>query len=254
MIFEEDKVLLDTYNSLKIKFPNKFDSLNVVKTVIRHRNFWKPEKVKTMLLAESHVYTTDDEVAIRLRYPEDEEFRDLPDEFVKLVYCLGYGENILAPSVIDNPGTWQYWKIFAACGSDNPCPNYNEILKSGTAYDHQRLLNKVRLLKSLKEKGIWLVDCSIVGLYDSGQKTASLKEMKEIIPFCWDNYISKIVEREKPGYIIVIGEGVNSWLGNRIHMTGIDNETVPQPQKRNYDYNRAFGILQKICNRLFDVS
>jgi hypothetical protein len=247
--FEEEKVLLDTYNRLKFKFSNKFDSFTVVNTVVKHRNFWKPDKVKTMLLAESHVYTTDDEVAVRLRYPEDEEFRDLPDEFVKLVYCLGYGENILAPSVIDNPGTWQYWKIFAACCSDNPCPDYNDVLKGGTADNYLRYTNKIRLLKTLKAKGVWLVDCSIVGLYDSGQKTASLKEMTEIIPFCWDNYISKIVERDKPEYIIVIGQGVKSWLGDRIKLTGIDNTTIPQPQKRDYDYNEALGILQQICNR-----
>jgi hypothetical protein len=244
----EEKLLLETYNKLSVKFSRRFDSYTVVKTVIKHRNFWKPEKVKTMLLAESHVYTTDDEVAVKLRYPEDEEFRDLPDEFVKLVYCLGYGESILAPAVIDNHDTWQYWKLFAACGSDNPCPSYGNILKKGTPYNHQRYLNKIRLLRTLQAKGVWLVDCSIVALYDSGNKPTP-KVMSKIIPFCWDNYISKIVEKEKPGYIIVIGEGVNSWLGNRIHMTGIDNHTIPQPQKRNYDYNNAFRILQKICNR-----
>jgi len=105
----ENAAILTAYNEIKISIPSlKADSLSVVKAVIKHRNYWKPPQVKTLLLGESHVYTSDEEQSNILQYPNYEDFGGLPQEFVKLVYCLGYGEQTLAPLVSDNAGTWQY--------------------------------------------------------------------------------------------------------------------------------------------------
>jgi len=42
------------------------------------------------------------------------EARFAPTDFVRLVYCLGYGENELLDGglVPGNGGTWQYWDLF----------------------------------------------------------------------------------------------------------------------------------------------
>ncbi|MDQ6666242.1 MAG: hypothetical protein M3Z23_17830, partial [Acidobacteriota bacterium] len=42
---------------------------------------------------------------------------DIPRGFVRLVYCLGYGESHLLDEPIEarNSGTPQFWKIFYSC-------------------------------------------------------------------------------------------------------------------------------------------
>ena len=110
----------------------KFDSFSVVKTVHDFREFWKPKQVKVILLAESHVYTKDDEWEIlfkpNLFLPEN-----YPRHFVRFVYCIAYGENHLLSKFIDNnPGTFQYWEIFYSCLNDVKKNNFDfsPILKT----------------------------------------------------------------------------------------------------------------------------
>ena len=50
--------LLKTYKTLESTLGSKsIESFEIVNTVHDYRLFWKPKKVKTVLLAESHVYT-----------------------------------------------------------------------------------------------------------------------------------------------------------------------------------------------------
>lgn len=70
------------------------------------------------LSSESHVYTSERDLQRSVQCPPCLNTANLPSGFVRLVYCLGYGENrILASPVRDpsNGGTPQYWKIFYAC-------------------------------------------------------------------------------------------------------------------------------------------
>jgi len=90
----------------------KIDSFSVVKTVHDLREFWKPKNVKVILLAESHVYTKDDEWKILLNLDSSLP-ENYPNHFVRFIYCLGYGENhLLGNPVMKNFGTPQYWQIF----------------------------------------------------------------------------------------------------------------------------------------------
>ena len=57
-----------------------------------HRSYWRPKNVRVLLLAESHAYTAREELERRLTISDD-EFELVPQGFVRLVYCLGYGEN-----------------------------------------------------------------------------------------------------------------------------------------------------------------
>lgn len=57
---------------------------------------------------------------------------DVPRGFVRLVYCLGYGENWLLNHPINNPsntGTLQFWKIFYRC--INPVQSNRDFSKLG---------------------------------------------------------------------------------------------------------------------------
>jgi len=252
-LLEDDfpQKITKTYNEIRRRFSLlHIDSLKVVQDVIKHRNYWKPDKVKTTLLAESHVYTPDNENTIKIEYPEDEIFNDLPSNFVRLVYCLGYGENHLVTNIIKNKGTPQYWKIFSACASDSENFEFYKVSKTETPNDIYRLKNKVSLLRKLRSKGVWLVDCSIVGLYNFG-KTIGPNVLSEVLEYCWDNYIKSIIKKENPGHIVIIGKGVGGAISRKLRIIGVDYTVLPQPQARlsSEEHQEALRQYQGICNR-----
>src|SRR5271166_1129220 len=91
------------------------EPFEVLERVEQHRVYWRPLKPSVVLLAESHVYTTADELRRSLR-PTVELPKGVPRGFVRLVYCLGYGENeLLDERIAKNSGTAQFWKIFKSC-------------------------------------------------------------------------------------------------------------------------------------------
>jgi hypothetical protein len=115
-----------------------------------HRWFWKPKDVKFIVVAESHVYTSAKENKVKIDRLLPKGFpQNAPLRFVKLVYCLGYGEpDILdARGMIDNNrGTPAYWKLFGDWIGFYP--------------DRRGIEWKLEVLNRMKEKGIWLLDAS----------------------------------------------------------------------------------------------
>jgi hypothetical protein len=61
-----------------------------VELVEEYRQYWKPKKIRVILLAESHVYTCDEDRQITL--PQIPALPGYPTEYAKFVYCLAYGE------------------------------------------------------------------------------------------------------------------------------------------------------------------
>lgn len=116
-----------------------------------HRQFWKPTKLRVVLLAESHVYTDQVDLACKIMtnaLPPD--IQHSPSQFVRLIYSLGYGENGLVSGTLTqaNDGTPQYWKIFGQC--------------AGTSANSDGSLTwKISTLRALRARGIWLADTSI---------------------------------------------------------------------------------------------
>src|SRR6266508_2896199 len=141
-----------------------------VQLVEVYRRYWKPDKVKIILLAESHVYTRDDDR--RIIIPAIAQLPRYPSQYARFVYCLGYGERGLTKSDFHpkkRDGTPQFWKIFYSCNNHVSSLNdFSPIL--GRTSHEQRVLNKIQLLQDLKAKGIWLVDASIAALYKDGGK------------------------------------------------------------------------------------
>jgi len=258
-----NSVLMEnTYKKIKENLPDfEPDSLEVAKAVDEHREFWKPDEVKILLLAESHVYT---DQSPPINYSSIDSTKQLlvfcPDCYVKLVYCLAYGEKCLLRKVNEienNSGTPQYWKVFSACASDAEDietikSEFNKILVSKTRDKNERINNKIELLEKLKEKGIWLLDSSIVALYgyEENIKKKVDKIRTNVVKICWEPYISKIILREKPDHIIVIGKGVGRALKNRLKETGIPFDIISQPQDHlsTVDRDKIFLKLQQICN------
>jgi hypothetical protein len=70
---------------------------------------------------------------------------------------------------------------------------------------HERLQNKIKLLRDLKAQGIWLVDTSIVALYKEGKKVTN---MFSALQESWESYTRGVVISSNPEHVICIGKGV----------------------------------------------
>jgi hypothetical protein len=251
-----EKALESTYELIGRACPGaRIDSLEVIKQVEEYRQLWKPEKTNVILLAESHVYTDKEDFQRKCdRSVLDRIIPNYPIRFVRFVYCLGYGEDtLLTKSNHGRPdrGTPQFWKIFSACISENPNNlNSHKILKTGTPSFSTRLRNKVEVLRQMKEKGIWLLDSSIVGLYGNEAKNDP-RVYERVIETCWNNYVGKIIEESKPKFVIVIGKGVEKLVGAKLKFP---YETIDLPQshlsrqKQLENYRRYSEICTAILS------
>ena len=242
--------LEQTYGKIKSAVGNRleFESFDVVKSVDMHRSFWKPDKIRILLLAESHVFTRDSEHSTSMNYRGFSKLRDCPAGYVKLVYCLGYGEKNIA-NVQANRGTPHFWKIFVSCLNQNFDSEAEKILLSKTPSFCDRIRNKISVLDQLKEKGIWLVDASIVALYNDARKPDP-GIMESIIKISWDNYVSRLVQTSNPEKIIVIGKGVHNIVEEELKQTGIHFHVQSQPQglRSKEGLRKSFQKYYNLCN------
>lgn len=198
------KKLINTYSQLIRILGNQIEPLESVQLVETYRRYLKPEKVKVILLAESHVFTTKED--LRIKIPQIESLPNYPEQYAKFVYCLGYGERKLTndPQHPKRDGTPQFWKILYSCNNKiNVKENFAPIL--GKTPPEQRIKNKIKILNDLQEKGIWLVDTSIVALYKNGQK---LTNMFQALEASWNQYTRDVVLSVNPEHVICIGKGV----------------------------------------------
>ncbi|MGA2682015.1 MAG: hypothetical protein ABSF44_09480 [Candidatus Bathyarchaeia archaeon] len=243
------------YDSIKSYIPkNNIESFEVLKQIQEYWNYWKPiNTVNVLLLAESHVYTSQEDFEASYSKIKLESFiKNYPIKFVRLVYCFAYGEpDLLNESLEDNSGTTQFWKIFCACTSktENDLA-FRRILKSDVSF-FPRMRNKVNILNELKARGIWLIDSSLVGIY-----RGAIDEKSDVICASWDNYVKDVVIQAHPKYIAVIGKGVADSLGRRLSSIcstiNADYTVLPQPQavrgphEEQMEYYRQY---QRICSK-----
>jgi hypothetical protein len=202
------------------------EPIEVLRCAEKHRAYWRPERVRVVLLAESHVKTTCEELGHRVVLPVPQN-NDFPSGFVRLVYCLGYGENdVLDRPLSKNPGTPQFWEIFYSCvNAVRANTGFASILKSRTTLS-ERIANKIALLQRLKEAGVWLLDASVAALYPKPKSSI----VRAAIATSWDLYVGPMVRSAQPDHIICIGRGVRSTLGSRLDFLGVPVTTLAQPQ------------------------
>ena len=196
--------LHDTYLALQNVLGNQIEPFESIELIDEYRQYFKPAQVKVLLLAESHVFTSDEDTSIRI--PPISGLKGYPTKYAKFVYCLAYGERSLTKSKSHpkRDGTPQFWKIFYSCSNKiQNQEDFSPIL--GRTPTLERINNKASILLSLKENGIWLVDTSIAALYKDGKK---LKNMQEALSVSWQSYTKEVVLNAEPQHVICIGKGV----------------------------------------------
>jgi len=240
----------NAYSIIKDKFGNKLDlePFPIIESVDKHRKFWKPKKVRVLLLAESHVYTLFNEYDTCLNYDGFSQLDGCPTNYVRLVYCLGYGENNLI-RLDNNKGTPPYWKIFASCLYGNNKTEFAKLQSTKTPNFKQRLKNKMLLLEKLKENGIWLLDASIVALYKKGRIKPTPKTMHDVISTCWDLYVFHMINEMNPEKIIVVGNDVLKPLTLKLNKMNIDFDFQKQPNAymKKEEIPEYFNRFHELC-------
>jgi hypothetical protein len=220
-----------------------------VELVEDYRRYWKPQEVRIILLAESHVFTTKDDRAIELISIPD--LPDYPTQYAKFVYCLAYGEKGLAktPSLLNGTGTPQFWKILYSCGNEITIEktDFKPILKGGASF-HDRIQNKIDLLLHLQRSGVWLVDACITALYNKNVKPDPSR-MASAITTSWKFYTRRVVEECAPKHVICVGRKIGELLKRDIEGSlGINVTVIDQPNAR-IPYQRHMGNLSR-CSEL----
>ncbi len=236
--------LKNTYEKIQNIFEN-IESFSSVELVEEYRQYWKPKKVKIILLAESHVFTNESDMGIELMNLD--LLPDYPRRYSKFVYCLAYGERTLTKSV-NHPrrdGSPQFWKIFYSCVYNIKNNECFKPIQSSTS-SKERIENKIKILQKMKELGIWLIDTSIVALYDNGKKPTNISD---IIQISWENYTKKVLQNANPEHVIVIGKGVAKSIEYSLKKTKLKYTVIAQPNAHlsSDEHLKNYRSYYKLC-------
>lgn len=81
----------------------------------------------------------------------------------------------------------------------------------------------------MKKAGIWLIDTSIVALYNNGKKPSS-NIMSKAIQASWNGYTKNVIKESNPEHIIIIGKDVACSIENEIkNIIGNRYTVIAQP-------------------------
>ena len=188
-------------NDLSVEAPT------VAQLVEEHRWFWKPPKVRLVLLAESHVRTSESDL---MRTIQTQNYNQLlaghpqpPSQYVRLIYNLGYGEpEILHPGpVTPAGGTPGFWKIFATIAGLLPIPPSGNQAKR-----HARRLWKVAVLQNLQRRGVWLLDASVHAVYLGNRLRLPNHVTTKLHQQWWEHYGQPLLDELNPTNTWIIGK------------------------------------------------
>jgi hypothetical protein len=226
----------------RLRLPWGTESAAVMKAVAAHRAYWRPTEVRLLVLSESHVWTRETELATGV--PLDVfGHGEAPLPFVRMVYCLGYGErNLLQGPVQGNFGSPQFWKLLAACVSEQHVPRVVERTEPDFL---RRLAAKLEVLESLKSQGVWLLDACPVALYAASQPKPKMGVLAQALEIAWGAYTREAIRAAAPQAVMVVGKMVFDGIGDRIRALlgpSVPVEWMYQPQARRPAPERAAGI------------
>jgi len=112
-----------------------------------------------------------------------------------------------------NTGTPQFWKIFYSCVNRVTTNKDFAPIQASTS-PAQRITNKITLLKTLQERGVWLLDASLAALYLPGRPKTDPGISEASIQLCWDHHVRGVIEAATPGSYRCVGKGLLGCSGN----------------------------------------
>ena len=228
----------------RLKLPWGMESAAVMKAVAAHRAYWRPSVVRLLVLSESHVFTRESELAAEVPL-EVFGHREAPLPFVRMVYCLGYGErNLLQGPVQGNFGSPQFWKLLAACVDEGLVPR---VVERSEPDFLARLTAKLAVLEALRARGVWLMDACPVALYAASQPKPKMDVLAQALEIAWHAYTREAIRAAAPRAVMVVGKMVFDGIGGRIRALlgpSVPVEWMYQPQARRPEAERAAGMAR----------
>lgn len=224
------------------------ESSEYLRSVKEWRGYWRPDKVRGLLIAESHAHEVEGDSICLIRGLGEYGLDNAPESFCRLVYCLGYGENdILTPKPHrKNAGTWQYWDIFGAIAHDGIRHSLSKQPRKGNSTLRTRLNWKIDVLKRLRNRGIWLVDASTTGLYMPGGrgKEKTGKAYTEHIQDCFRSKVLPHLEGDPIEKCWVIGKQVHKAI-KPLGLIPLDG-VISQPNSREFKDEQLVPLLNSL--------
>ena len=178
----------------------------VALAVEKHRWAWRPENISVILIAESHIYTSCEDCRLKVQKKLlPKAAQHTPEEFVRLIYCLGYGEPELlsAETKQRNSGTRQFWDMFGRLAGTGKQPNRHKGISLG-----YRLRWKIKTLEAMQTRGVWVIDASLHAMYLPGGKRVSNSVKFALHQLWWEDYGSHLLSKFPQAKIWIIGKTV----------------------------------------------
>ena len=226
----------------RLRLPWGSETAEVMAAVAAHRAYWRPPEVRLLVLSESHVMTREAELEAQVPL-EVFGHPGVPRSFVRMVYCLGYGERDLVQGrAYPNWGSPQFWKLLAA-GVD---PALTPKVVERTAPELlTRIAVKLQVLEALRARGVWLLDACPVALYAASQPKPPMSLLAQAMDIAWSVYTREAIREAAPRAVMIVGKMVHDGIGGRIRaMLGpsVPVEWMYQPQARRPAAEHAAGI------------
>jgi hypothetical protein len=228
------------------------ECFDVAELVERIRWRWRPDKVRVVLLAESHGWTSRDEMKSRVRQPDGTETC-----FARFVYCLGCGEPQLVSPCVERNRTnisLQFWKLLhdTVCGPTVP---YTWLTEKNC---QERVGNKFDLLRKMRAAGVWLVDASITALFRKLEKLEKVKkDYRSVLKACWTSHVREVLYGCEPSAVVIVGKDVYDAIGGDVRKAlggSIKIDYIYQPQAhlskqaRDDDRRKCFELCRLAAN------
>jgi hypothetical protein len=230
----------------RLRLPWGNETAAVLAAVAAHRAYWRPAEVRLLVLSESHVLTRESELAVKVPlavfgHPE------APTSFVRLLYCLGYGERDLCDGHLQgNAGSPQFWKLVT--GGLDEARSASVVERSEPDF-MRRLTAKLRVLEELKARGVWLLDACPLALYAASQPKPRMAMLAQAMELAWPAYTRAAIREAAPRAVMIVGKMVHDGIGARIR--ALLGPSVPvgwmyQPQARRpaAEHRAGIGRLQ----------
>lgn len=245
---QDQPTLADWADSWARRAGARTESPQYLASVAAWREAWRPEKVRVLLVAESHVAEEAGDASVRVvvRAPSRTE---LPSSFCRLVYCLGYGEDgVCSPPPTRNAGTWQFWDILGAIAGG---PNPTQPRKDRSTLS-DRLRWKLDVLTWLRRHGVWLVDACVAGVYQPGGGRAFAGgDYERMVRDSFERFVWPGVSQEPIEQVWVIGVGVAKALGG--HPGLARARVIVQPQGDRSDPGRHQRELAELVGAVRSI-
>jgi hypothetical protein len=225
-----------------LRLPWGTETAEVMAAVAAHRAYWRPDEVRVLVLSESHVMTREAELPASVPL-EVFGHAGAPLPFVRLLYCLGYGERDLVQGrVHPNWGTPQFWKLLAAAVDPTGVPQVVERTQPDFL---KRLAAKLKVLEELKARGVWLLDACPVALYAASQPKPRMALLAQAMEMAWAAYTREAIRQAAPRSVMIVGKMVHDGIGGRIRALlgpSVPVQWMYQPQARRPVAEHVAGI------------